>query len=403
MTDSLPPFYTQPYFDHVHDVMARLREDDPVRRTTMPNGLPVWVITRYEDAKAALTDERLRKDNDRLVEIMQAKLAEAGARTELTGLFTKHMLNSDPPDHTRLRTLLTRTFTARRVELLRPYVQRITTELLDGLAGADGEVDLIAGFALPLPSIVISELLGVPESDRGLFQQWTSAMLESGGRKGLAASRELVKFLGALIAAKARTPGDDLLSALTQESVAGDRLSERELSATAVLLLVAGHETTANLIGNGARWLLSDPELAAALRERPEDMPLVVEELLRLDSPVMLATQRYTTQPLSIGDVTIPEGEVVMIALGSANRDGERFARPAELDLERGSRGHVAFGHGIHYCLGAPLARLEGEIALREMNVRFADARLALPSTQLRRRQASIMNGYAALPVLLGA
>lgn len=397
------PFFTQPYFDHVHDVMARLREDEPVHRTTMPNGLPVWLVTRYEDVRAVLTDDRLRKDNDRLVEIMRAKLAAAGRTTELPSLFTKHMLNADPPDHTRLRNRLTRSFTARRVELLRPFVQRIATELLDGLAGATGEVDLIAGYALPLPSIVISELLGVPESDRGLFQQWSSAMLQNTGSHALTSSRALVAFLTELIDSKAKHPGDDLLSALTQETETGEGMSGQELLATAVLLLVAGHETTANLIGNGARWLLSEPELATALRAQPAAIPAFVEELLRFDSPVMLSTQRYTEQPLPVGDVVIPEGELVMVAVGSANRDAERFPRPDEIDVDRGARGHVAFGHGMHYCLGAPLARLEGDIALRELVVRFADARIALPSTELRRRQASIMNGFAALPVLLHA
>ena len=396
------PFFTQSYFDTVHDVMAHLRADDPVHHTSLPNGLPVWLITRYDDVRAALTDERLCKDNDRLTEVMRTKLAEAGAGTELSSLFTKHMLNADPPDHTRLRNLLTRSFTARRVELLRPYVLRVATELLDALAAVPGEVDLVAGFAVPLPSIVISELLGVPEGDRGLFQDWSSGMMHGRPERSLPASRELVAYLTTLIAAKSAAPGDDLLSALTQESETGDRLSERELLATAVLLLVAGHETTANLIGNGAYRLLSDPELASALRTRPDGIPAVVEELLRVDSPVMLSTQRYTAAPLRIGDVTIPEGEVVMVAVGSANRDDGRFARPDELDVARGARGHVAFGHGMHYCLGAPLARLEGEIAFGQLVTRFPDARITQPADRLRRRQASIMNGYAALPVLLG-
>lgn len=396
------PFFTQPYFDNVHDVMAGLRTDEPVTRATMPNGLPVWLITRYDDARAALTDARLCKDNDRLTEVMRTKLAEAGAGTELSGLFTKHMLNADPPDHTRLRNLLTRSFTARRIELLRPYVLGIATELLDELSAAQGEVDLIAGFALPLPSVVIGELLGVPEGDRELFQRWSSAMLHGHPEQTLPASRQLIDYLAELIAAKSATPGDDLLSALTEESETGDRLSNKELVATAILLLVAGHETTTNLIGNGAHRLLSDPDLVSGLRARPDGIPAVVEELLRVDSPVMLSTQRFTTQPVQVGDVTIPEGEVVMIAVGSANRDESRFSRPDELDVGRGSRGHVAFGHGMHYCLGAPLARLEGEIALGQLVTRFPDARIALPATELRRRQASIMNGYAALPVLLG-
>jgi cytochrome P450 len=395
------PLFTDEYFASVHDVMARLRREQPVHRTTMPNGLPVWVISRYADVRAALTDDRLRKDNDQLVAVMRAKLVEAGRGTELPSLFTKHMLNADPPDHTRLRGLLARAFTARRVELLRPFVRSTTTELLDTLAAEDDVVDLISGFALALPSIVISELLGVPAGDRARFQEWTSAMLEGRRATALPGSRRLVAYLTDLIAAKSETPGNDLLSALTQESETGDRLSAEELLGTAVLLLVAGHETTTNLIGNGARLLLAEPELAAAVRRRPDDISPVVEEVLRVDSPVMLTTHRFTAEPVRIGDVTIPRNEVVMISLGSANHDESRFERPDEVDVDRGSRGHVAFGHGIHYCLGAPLARMEAEIALRELVMRFPEARIALPLNQLRRRRASIMNGYATLPVLL--
>lgn len=393
--------FTQSYFDHVHEVMASMRMRQPVFRGAMPNGLPVWVITRYDDARLALTDDRLRKDHDRLTAVMRARLADAGQGTELNGLFTKHMLLSDPPDHTRLRSLLARDFTPRRIALLRPFVSRVTTELFDRLADRDGPVDLVAGLALPLPAFVIGELLGVPVEDRNRFQSWTATMLEGVPPSSLTASKDLRDFLAGLIAAKSASPGDDLLSALTRASEDGDRLGADELLATAVLLLVAGHETTSNLIGNGARLLLTEPALATRVRERPAELPAVIEELLRLDSPVMMTTQRCTTEPVTIGDVTIPADEVVMIAVGSANRDGDRFEQPERFDLERGGRGHVSFGHGVHYCLGAPLARLESEIALGELVLRFPDARLAVPANELRHRRASIMNGYTALPAFL--
>lgn len=393
--------FTQSYFDNVHEIMSRMREREPVFRGAMPNGLPVWVITRYDDVKAALTDDRLRKDHDRLTAVMRARLAEVGRGTELNGLFTKHMLLTDPPDHTRLRSLLARDFTPRRIELLRPFVSRVTTELFDRLDQIDDVVDLVAGLGLSLPGIVIGELLGVPGADRTRFQVWTATMVEGVPPSSLEASRALRHYLTELIAAKSASPGDDLLSALTRVSADGDRLAGDELRATAVLLLVAGHETTSNLIGNGVRLLLTEPALAARLRARPEDFPAVIDELLRLDSPVMMTTQRFTVEPVAFGDVTIPANEVVMIAVGSANRDGARFERPDEFDLDRGSRGHLSFGHGIHYCLGAQLARLESEIALGELVRRFPAARLAVPATELTRRRASIMNGYAALPVLL--
>jgi cytochrome P450 len=244
------------------------------------------------------------------------------------------MLLSDPPDHTRLRGLLARSFTARRIAQLRPFVLRVATELLDDLAAQDDVVDLVAGFALPLPSVVISELLGVPPEDRTSFQGWTAAMMEGRPATSLPASRQLSEYLAGLIAAKSAAPGEDLLSALTEAGEDGDRLSAQELLATAILLLVAGHETTANLIGNGIRLLLTEPALAPRVRERPADLPAVLEELLRVDSPVMLTTQRFTAAPVDIGGVTIPAGEVVMVAVGSANRDADRFERAAEFDLD---------------------------------------------------------------------
>lgn len=394
-------WFSQPYFDNVHDVMARMRADEPVVRAVMPNGLPIWVITRYEDARAALLDERLLKDHDRLTRVMRDRLADAGYQTELNGIFTKHMLLSDPPDHTRLRSLLARSFTARRIAELRPFVQRLTTELLDRLAAGNGPADLVAGLATPLPAIVICELLGVPVDDRSRFQAWTAAMLEGVPPSSLTASHELRAYLTDLIAAKSYAPGDDLLSALTKVSEDGDRLSAEELHATAVLLLVAGHETTSNLIGNGARLLLAEPALAERLRTRPGDMAAVIEELLRVDGPVMLTPQRFTAEPVTVAGVTIPADEVVMIAVGSANRDDTRFDRAADFDLERGSRGHIGFGLGLHYCLGAPLARLEADVALTALITRFPNARIAVAASELQHRRASIMNGYQALPVLL--
>jgi cytochrome P450 len=390
--------FTPAYFEHVHDFMAGSRAEEPVFQATTPNGTPVWIVTRYADVKAALADDRLRKDQVRLTEVVRGKLVAAGRQSQLSGLFQRNMLLSDPPDHTRLRLLLARDFTARRIERLRPFVTGIVTALLDELDERTGPVDLVAGFAAPLPAIVISELLGVPAEDRTKFQAWTDALLDGRPEHYLPATTEIHGYLGALIEAKSATPGEDLLSALTRASEDGDRLSADELLASGVLLLVAGHETTTNLLGNGARLLLTEPDLAARLLADPT---ATVEELLRVESPVMLATQRFTAEPVEISGVTIPEGELVMLALGSANRDADRFERPDEFDLDRGSRGHVAFGHGPHHCLGAPLARLEGEVALTELVRRFPTARLAVPADELRHRRGTIMHGVAALPAFL--
>jgi cytochrome P450 len=388
------------YFDHVHEFSAGLRGETPVYRAVMPDGLPVWVITRYADVRAALTDPRLRKERTRMIEIVTAKYSEAGVTAELSALFMPHLLLTDPPDHTRLRTLLTSAFTARRIESLRPGIERTAADLLSALPTGE-PVDLIAGFALPLPATVIAALLGVPEQDRPRFQEWSNGMIEQRPEVSLPASALMVPYLTDLIAEKTARPADDLLSALVAATEDGDRLSAEELLATTLLLLVAGHETTANLIGNAVPLLLSDDTLAGTLREHPGQIRAAVEELLRIDSPVMVTTNRFSAEDVRVGGVTIPEGEIVLMSLGSADRDDRRFARPDRIDIDRADGGHLAFGHGLHYCLGAPLARLEGEIAIGQLLRRFPTARLAVPADRLRRRTASIMNGYAEIPVLL--
>jgi cytochrome P450 len=310
------------------------------------------------------------------------------------------MLMADAPDHTRLRLLLAKEFTARRIARLRPYTEGLADDLLTALDGRDGPVDLADGFAVALPAMVISELLGVPPEDRHQFQAWTGALLSGDATQTLPANDAMTAYFRQLIKAKSAEPGEDLLSAMTLASEQGDRLSPDELLSTAMLLLVAGHETTANLISAGIRRLLTEPGLADQLLADPA---AVIEELLRLDSPVMLGTSRFTAEDVEVGGVTIPAGELVALSVGSANRDLARFEHSDQFDLDRGSRGHIAFGHGLHHCLGAPLARLEGDVALTALVRQFPDARLAVPVEELPLRRAVIMNGYSEMPVLLGA
>ncbi|KAA2267067.1 cytochrome P450 [Solihabitans fulvus] len=392
--------FTSAYWDSAAEVATLLRAEGAVHRALLPSSVPVWVVGRYEEARAALADPRLSKDAAGLSEIMLARLAEAGELVEVSGVFAPHMLFSDPPRHTRLRRLLARDFTPKRVELLRPRIERMADDLLDAMPAGEA-VDLVTAFAFPLPFTVICELIGVPEADRFAFRDWVSQLMTEEPETSVAASHQMAAYFAELIAAKRAEPGHDLLSALILPEASGDRLTDPELVGTMFLLLVAGHETTANLIGNGVRWLMGDPQAWRRFGAEPGLVPAAVEELLRFDSPIRMATHRFTAEPVVIGGTAIPAGEIVLISLGSANRDERRFDRADELDLRRHTGTHLSFGHGVHHCLGAPLARLEGEIALRRLATRFPDARLAVPPEALRRRASSIINGYVELPVVL--
>ena len=388
------------YFQHPLAHFARMREEGPAVPVVLPNGQRVWLVTRYADVRAALADPRLHKD-------WAGKLtAPDWVPDPVTGYLAVHLLNSDPPDHTRLRKLVTKGFTARRVAGLRPRVEAITTELLDAMAAApDGEVDLLAAFAFPLPVTVICELLGIPASDQAQFRDWSNAMLASDGEPGAyrAAGTAMFGYFSDLVAAKRKAPADDLVSALISASDAdpGDSLDERELMAMLFLLLVAGHETTTNLIGSGTLALLTSPPEFARLRDDPALLPAAVEELLRYANPLNHATDRFTLEPVDIGGVTIPAREWVLCVTSSANHDPARFPDADRLDLGRDAGGHVAFGHGIHYCLGAPLARLEGEVAFGALLARFPALSLAADPATLRWRRSSLIRGLERLPVRL--
>jgi cytochrome P450 len=391
---------------------AALRRDAPVSRVQLPGGLSVWLVTRYDDARQALADPRLSR----------AQSASNGRRLT-SGMFnqalTQHMLSSDPPDHTRLRRLVSGVFTPRRVELLRPRIADIAEALL---ADLDGEVDLVETFAFPLPIQVICELLGIPVADRDRFREWSNVVVSgpaAGARLG-PATDAMLAYIRALLDDRRAHPVDDLLGGLVDArdsttsvaprdsttSVAprdgGDRLSDDELCSMVFLLLVAGHETTVNLIGNAVLRLTGDPALAERLRTSPEALPATVEEFLRYEGPVALSTYRRSVEPLIIGDVEIPAGETVVVSLLSANRDERRFAAADTFDADRADGGHLAFGHGIHYCLGAPLARAEAQIGLGRLLARFRTVELTVAAEDLTLRPGVLMHGVTALPVRLG-
>ncbi|GAB3503250.1 cytochrome P450 family protein [Amycolatopsis cihanbeyliensis] len=387
------------YIQDPHTVTELLRAEGPVRQAVLPRGLPVWLVTSYADGKALLADPRLGKDS----RVANELFAERAAVDQSPVLFplslATHMLNSDPPDHTRLRKLVNRAFTSRTVARMRPRIEQITKELLDAMAGRE-TVDLLEAFAFPLPITVICELLGVPDDERDDFRRWSNIILSALPTDELAdASSAMTAYLSTLVEDKRATPDEDLLSALVHASDDGDRLSPKELISMAFLLLVAGHETTVNLIGNGVLALLRNQDQLAVLRADPGLLPNAIEEFLRYDGPVNLATLRFTTEPVRVGEVEIPAEEFVMISLLAANRDGERFPDPTRLDVTRQPGGHLAFGHGIHYCVGAPLARLEGEVAIGGLLERFPAVRLAAEPAELRWRDSTLMRGLETLPI----
>jgi RND superfamily putative drug exporter len=380
------------YFQDPYSVHARLRAQQPVSAVIMPGGTPAWLVTGYAEARAALADPRLRKN-------------ARGWHPDPDSMYAAldgHMLNSDPPDHERLRRLVNKAFTVRRVERLRPRITAITAGLLDAMS-AEREVDLLASFAFPLPITVICELLGIPVADRDDFRRWSATIVSNTAPLEVfqADATAMVSYFMALLAAKRQQPADDLLSALISARDSGDSLRENELLSMMFLLLVAGHETTVNLIASGMLALLLNPGELSRLRADPSLLGGAVEELLRSVSPVNHATFRFAAEPVEIGGAHIDAGEPVVIALSSANQDPSRYADPGRLDLGRDSSGHLAFGHGIHYCLGAPLARLEAEIAFGALLERFGSMRLAVAAESLRWRPSTLIHGLEALPVQL--
>jgi cytochrome P450 len=382
--------------DNPRDVYRRLRQEGPVTPVVLADGTPGWLVTSYADARALLGDPRLSKDVRRALALGLFPDGTVGA---YSSPLSAHMLNSDPPDHTRLRRLVQKAFTTRAVARLRPRIERAADELLDVMP-AGSTVDLVDAYAFPLPITVICELLGVPARDRDDFRAWTQAFVTATPPEGLAqAERQMTAYLTALIDAKRAAPADDMLSALVHVSDEGSQLSRDEVLSMTFLLLLAGFETTVNLITNGVLALLRQPDQLALVRSDPSLLPKAVEEFLRFDGPVNIASIRFTTEPVPVGGTEIPAGQFVMISLLAANRDGDRFTEPDRLDITRLADGHVAFGHGIHYCIGAPLARLEGQIAIGQLLSRFPALTLAGEPEALRWRRSVVMHGVYSLPV----
>ncbi|MEV0203399.1 cytochrome P450 [Nonomuraea sp. NPDC050691] len=391
--------FDQDYARDPHPVYARLRAERPVFRTATPQGVRVWVVSRYDDVKVACTDPRLSKDFTNNPHMIKANELEGGDSSGYEAVVPHNMLFVDPPDHARLRRLVGKVFTAGRVQALRPRIEQISAGLLDKVGE---EFDLLRDYAVPLPAMVVGELLGIPEDDWPRLIKWSNTTIEGAvldPEEVVRAAVDFTTYLGELCEARRTEPADDLLSAMVQAQDEEGALSGRELVDTAFLLTVAGHETTVHLICNGMLALLRHPEQLAKLRDDPGLLPGAIEELLRFDGPVSTSTLRFTKEPVTIGGTEIPQGQLVLVSFLSANRDAARFAEPDRLDVTRAPGQHVAFGHGIHYCLGAPLARAEGAVAFGHLLERFPGLRLAVPEDRLAWRPGLLMHGLTNLPV----
>jgi cytochrome P450 len=392
-----PAFKANPY-----PTYAELRSTAPVHRATLPDGRGVWLVTRYEDVLAIFKDERFVKDWRKVMTPEQ--LAQIPAIPEVMKPLSQNMLDTDPPDHTRLRALVSKAFTPRLVERMRPRVQAIADGLLDAVEGK-GEMDLIDDYAFPLPITVIAELLGVPSEDRNSFREWSDAAVSGNASQEYLEKilvphmRAFTDYLRALFEAKRKDPEDDLVSALVRAEEAGEKLNEDELLGMVFLLLVAGHETTVNLIGNGTLALLRHPEQLRKLSDDPSLIKPAVEELLRYDGPVETSTERFAKEDVAIGETVIPKGEMVLVVIAAADHDSERFPDPDVLDITRADNKHLAFGKGIHHCLGAPLARMEGQIAIGTLLRRMPKLQLKVSPESLIWRPGMVLRGLQGLPV----
>jgi cytochrome P450 len=372
--------YSDEFRAQTYETFARMRESDPVLCQPGIDGeTPIWFVTRHEDVVSVLLDDERFVRDPRLALTPEELEASASGMPESFAFIDNHMLNKDGADHRRLRRLVTKAFTPRMVEQLRPRIQEIADDLIDAVEPRRS-MDLVDEFAFPLPMRVIAELLGIPHDDRDRFRAWSNAIVspalsaEALARLGEQMS-EFVAYLRDLFERRRAEPREDLISALLQAEDAGDVLAEQELFSMVVLLIVAGHETTVNLIANAILAMLGHPSQWAALTADPQRVSAVVEETLRYDPPVQLMG-RIAAEDMTIGGADIPKGDVMILLLAAAHRDPAAFDRPDEFDPDRDTIRHLGFGKGPHFCLGAPLARLEAAVALTKVTARFPQARL---------------------------
>jgi cytochrome P450 len=391
----LPQPFDSIYFQDPYAVYARLREESSAHKVALPDGSATWLVTREADVRAGLTDSRLSVNKDH---------AGSGYKGfALPPALDANLLNIDPDDHVRLRRLVSKEFTPRRLEGLRGSVRGAAERLARTLAdrmNTDGVADLVDVFAGPLPLTVIGDLLGVPEEERQPFASWVGMMLAPEHPRDVGdAVTHIHRYLLELITLRRREPDANLLSGLIAVRDDGDRLSEDELVSLAFLILMAGTENTQHVISSGVLTLLQHPGQLEAIRRDPSKLPEAVEELLRYTTPNHMAIRRFPTEELAIGDTMVPAGDTVMLCLASAHRDPLRYPEPDRFDIRRSDKAHLALGHGMHYCLGAPLARMEIQIALTTLIHYFPDFRLAGDPEKLPWRRSFRSHALRQLPV----
>ncbi|MFJ9590624.1 cytochrome P450 [Streptomyces acidicola] len=389
---SLPTHRTCPLDPPVE--YQRLRDEQPVAPLAFPDGKVGWLLTRHEDVRALLADDRFSSARENASSPVRRNLFRPEDRPGM-------LLNMDPPEHTHYRGMLTRYFTVRRMRALAPRIERIVADHLDVMEAAGPPADLVPAFARPVPSLVICELLGVPYADREEFQRWTATMLRLDVSEDEAwqAREALRTYMRDLVADKHEHPDDALLSTLIRAEDPDAALTDEELAGIGRLLLIAGHETTANMLALGTYALLSHPDQLRSLREQPEGVGRAVEELLRYLTIVHFGTVRVAREDVELHGVRIHAGQTVVASLPAANRDPGQFTEPDRLDLTREPSQHVSFGHGIHQCLGQQLARVEMQIAFPALLRRFPTLRLAVPPEQVPMRDDMFVYGVHALPL----
>lgn len=390
-------FLSKEFIQNPFPVYKEIRENDPVHQFLLPNGQFAWMVTTFKEASEVLSDSRF---------VTNYPNESDSNSTELPPhqeIISRNLLSVNPSDHRRLRRLIQKAFTPRMVEKLRGRVEEISNELLDKVDGK-GEMNLIEDFAFPLPIIVICEMLGVPTKDQDKFREWSDVIMEGFSNPHLSHHSEevmiaFVNYLKELIAERRKHLQDDLISDLLRVEDDGDVLSEHELYALVFVLIIAGHETTVNLIGNGVLALLEHPVQKEKLTSQPELIHAAIEEILRYNGPAEVSNIRFVTEDVEVGGKQIKRGDMVFIALSSANRDPQQFIEPDSFDITREANNHIAFGKGVHFCLGAPLARMEGEVAINILLKRMPRIQLNTDHDSLEWRAGIIIRGLKEIPV----